>query len=262
MLKPQQLETFDQDGFVIDRGLFTRAEVELGERIARADHGLQKAGAMKDAQGRESKLWLEHRERQDIYNAFTRDQRVVGPTEQILGGPVYVWHYKMMMKEPRVGGAWEWHQDYGYWYGDGCLYPQLLSCMIGINRATKKNGCLQVLRGSHALGRLDHGGVGQQAGANLERVEAAAKRLELVHVELAPGDALFFHCNLLHCSAQNLSEHPRWAFIACYNRMANIPYKGGHGAPVPVVAWPEDSILRIGQQQLATMENALPERPA
>jgi hypothetical protein len=29
-----------------------------------------------------------------------------------------------MQKEPRVGGAWEWHQDYGYWYKNGFLYPE------------------------------------------------------------------------------------------------------------------------------------------
>ena len=257
MLTRDQLQTFDRDGFVIVRGLFTPEEVSLGERIGRADQALKKAGTRKDAQGGTSKIWLDSKQRADIYNAFAHSPRIVSTTEQILGGPVYLWHYKMMMKEPRVGGAWEWHQDYGYWYFDGCLFPRLLSCMIGINRATKANGCLQVLRGSHKLERITHGTTGEQIGADLERVTAAMQQLELVHVELTPGDALFFHCNLLHCSAQNHSDQPRWAFICCYNAMNNIPYKAvSHGEPIKLETWPDESILEIGRQQLATMPTA------
>ena len=51
------------------------------------------------------------------------------------------------------------------------------------------------------------------------------ERLELVHCELEPGGAIFFHCNLLHCSAQNTSANPRWALICCYNAARNNPYK-------------------------------------
>lgn len=65
-------------------------------------------------------------------------------------------------------------------------------------RCTKANGCLQVLKGSHKMGRIDHATVGRQAGADLERVEEAKKLFPLVHVEMEPGDTLFFHCNLLH----------------------------------------------------------------
>ena len=45
---------------------------------------------------------------------------------------------------------------------------------------------------------------------------------------MEPGDALFFHCNLLHRSDQNRSEHPRWSMICCYNAARNDPYKESH----------------------------------
>ncbi len=130
-----------------------------------------------------------------------------------------------MLKEPHVGGAWEWHQDYGYWYHNGCLFPDLASCLIAVDRATRENGCLQVLKGSHLMGRIDHGKTGDQTGADLERVEEAVERHELVYVECEPGDALFFHCNLLHRSDQNRSPNSRWSLICCYNARTNDPYK-------------------------------------
>ena len=32
---------------------------------------------------------------------------------QLLGGEVYHYHTKLMMKQPRTGGCHLWHQDYG-----------------------------------------------------------------------------------------------------------------------------------------------------
>jgi ectoine hydroxylase-related dioxygenase (phytanoyl-CoA dioxygenase family) len=250
-LDEDALAAFDQDGFVVRRGMFTAAEVDLLQRVTQADPKMSSGHVMPDADGGESRIWLDMAEKADIANAIARNARVLLPMRQLLGGEVYVWHYKMMLKQPLVGGAWEWHQDYGYWYNDNCLFPQLASCMIAVNRATPENGCLQVLRGSHRLGRIAHGQVGGQTGADTDRVAAAAERLEHVHVSLDPGDALFFHCNLLHRSDQNRSEHPRWSFICCYNAMANIPFGGrGHGKPVAAEPWHDERITTYGERQL------------
>ncbi len=130
-----------------------------------------------------------------------------------------------MLKEAKVGGAWEWHQDYGYWYSYGCLYPTMASCYVAVDPATRENGCLQVIPGSQKLGRMEHMKVGGQTGADPERVEAMLKRLSILYVIMEPGDGLFFHGNLLHRSDQNTSDHPRWALISCYNTKGNDPYK-------------------------------------
>ena len=81
----------------------------------------------------------------------------------------------------------------------------------------------QVIPGSHKLGRIEHVMVGGQTGADLERVEFARKRLGHAYVELEAGDAIFFHCNLLHCSSPNNSDRRRWSFILSYNRKDNDP---------------------------------------
>src|SRR5690606_18214607 len=79
-------------------------------------------------------------------------------------------------------------------------------------------------RGSHHMGRIDHGKTGDQTGADMERVNAALERMELLYIECQPGDALFFHGNLLHRSDQNHSDDPRWSLICCYNARAHDPY--------------------------------------
>jgi len=250
----EHIAAFDDDGFFIVEDLLDREETGLLRDIARADQVLQKGAASRaDGEGASVKVRVENElGESDIYSAIARAERIVGVMENLLCDEVYHYHHKMILKEPRVGGAWNWHQDYGYWYDNGCLFPYLASCMIAVDRASKDNGCLQVLAGSHHLGRLNHVKIGDQTGADPERVEAARERLELVHCELEAGSAIFFHCNLLHRSDQNKSDDPRWAFICCYNTKGNDPYKESrHPRYRPLAKWPDSMVLEIGRRQWA-----------
>jgi ectoine hydroxylase len=250
-LSDSQLAQFHQDGYLIVARLFDREEIDLLGRIARADHELvQQSAGRRDGDGGIVRLSVRNALDDDIYSAFVRCRRIVEAMERLLDGEVYHYHHKMILKEPRVGGAWEWHQDYGYWYETGCLFPDLASCMVAVDRATRANGCLQVLRGSHRLGRLNHGPVGDQTGADPERVEAALRRLDRVDCALDPGDAIFFHCNLLHRSDRNHSDEPRWALIGCYNSARNDPYKDSrHPRYSRLEKWPDSRIKEIGNLQ-------------
>ena len=248
-LTPQLIDDFHQDGYLIVRELFDPQEIAGLLSFAKADAALaDEAYVRRDSGGGETRLAL----RNDLddtvpYTAVVRSQRIVQTMQILLGDEVYHYHHKMMIKQPRIGGAWEWHQDYGYWYNFGCLFPDMGSCMVAVDQATTENGCLQVLKGSHKLGRVDHVRIGEQVGADPERVKAARQRFELVAVELEPGDGLFFHGNLLHCSDQNHSEHPRWSLINCYNTRHNDPYiqDGRHPNYSPLEIWPDDKVRDV-----------------
>ena len=228
-LSDGQAAAFERDGYLIVRSLFDTEEADILRRAAKADAALQKhAFERRDNEGGASKLVLWNKAGEDIYGAVARSERIVGAMEQLLGDEVYHYHSKMSIKEPFTGGAWAWHQDYGYWYENGCLFPDLASAFIAVDPNTRENGCMQVLRGSHKIGRVAHGRFGDQSGADPERVDEAMKRLELVYCELEPGDTLFFHSNTMHRSDQNKSPHPRWSFICCYNTKHNNPYKESH----------------------------------
>jgi ectoine hydroxylase len=228
-LKAEVLQAYERDGFVIARGMFDAQEMNLLRRAAKEDRELERhAFGRGDGEGGTVRLSLWNHPGDTIYGMFARCETIVNSAELILGGEVYHYHSKMIMKDANVGGAWTWHQDYGYWYQNGVLFPWLTSAFIAVDPATRENGCMQVLKGSHLMGRIDHVLTGDQAGADLERVHEAQKRLETVYVEMDPGDVLFFHCNLLHRSDQNRSDKPRWAMICCYNAARNDPYKESH----------------------------------
>lgn len=247
------VQEYHRNGFVVAKGAFSAEEIGLLRRAAREDRELdQHSFGRSDGEGGTVRLSLWNHPGDTLYGMFARCETLVNSAEAILGGEVYHYHSKMIMKDAKVGGAWAWHQDYGYWYQNGVLYPLLCSASIAVDAATRENGCLQVLSGSHHMGRIDHVLTGDQAGADLERVHAAEARLPLVYLEMDPGDVVFFHANLLHRSDQNRSDHPRWSMICCYNAARNDPYKDAHHPRyTPLAKVPDAAILEAGLRRFS-----------
>jgi len=248
LLTPSQVATYNENGFLLIRGFLADAEVKKLYHIATEDDTMSKHSYdVNDKSGKKSKLALWFTPGNDAYGLLTRSGRMVNAVNQLLVGDAAICHFhsKLMQKEPKVGGAWEWHQDYGYWYKNEFLLPdQMNSVMIAITIANKENGCLQVIKGSHKMGRVEHGFAGEQVGASQRYVELALKTMELVYVEVNPGDALFFHSNLLHRSEANLSESSRWSMISCYNRQSNKPYNEKNKSCItPLEVVPDDALL-------------------
>lgn len=243
LISDQEVRAFHKDGYVIVPGFFSKEEIDRLYGIAIEDTVIrQHAVDLNDQSGKKTKLTLWFKPGDDVYSLLLRSNRMVNSVAKLLDSdsPVCHFHTKLMQKQPKVGGAWEWHQDYGYWYKNQFLFPdQLVSVMIALTEANKANGCLQVIKGSHKLGRVNHGFAGEQVGADMTMVNHALKTMEHVYVEIQPGDALFFHSNLLHRSEANTSDRPRWSIISCYNSLSNPAYNDDSTSwkdPVDIVA--------------------------
>ena len=226
---PQRLD-YARDGFVVIRQLFDAEEIGYLRNAIETDPQLRESLYDRhDASGKATRMATWNHPGDSVYGLAARTHRVVDTMEDMLGGEVYHYHSKLTAKEPKVGGAWEWHQDYGYWYHNGCVFPYMASVMVALDKTTRENGCLQVLRGSHLAGRVDHGVLpGEQVGADPRRVEEMRKTMELVYAELDPGDGLFFHANVMHRSDANRSDQRRWTVLFCYNAARNNPYLEHH----------------------------------
>jgi ectoine hydroxylase-related dioxygenase (phytanoyl-CoA dioxygenase family) len=133
----------------------------------------------------------------------------------------------------------------------------MLSCMIALDRTTRENGCLQLVKASHRLGRIDHVPLTPtQNEADPARMEHILATHELVYAELNPGDVLFFHCNMLHRSDQNRSANRRWTLLICYNAVTNDAYKKEDDRSfVPLEKVP-DTALKAAGLQFARTDNA------
>jgi len=242
---------FHGDGYLIVQQLFDAQEMDILRTTAKNDRAMeQNVMKLADGEGGVQSLTLWNKAGDDLYGLVARTHRIVDRMEQLLGGEMYHYHSKMSIKEPFTGGTWAWHQDYGYWYANSVLRPLLASCFIAVDPNTRANGCMQVLKGSQEMGRVEHGHFGDQTGADPERVEEARKIMDLEYVELAPGDALFFHCNLLHHSDQNHSPNPRWSLICCYNAARNNPYKESHHPRYSFLEKVDDAAIKTAGAKL------------
>ncbi|MGZ3812969.1 MAG: phytanoyl-CoA dioxygenase family protein [Mucilaginibacter sp.] len=243
-----QIADYNRDGYLLIKNFCSQAEISKLYKTALEDDAMRKnALDLNDQSGKKTRLSLWFTPGNDVFGYLTRSKKIVSSVAQLLDSdaPVCHFHSKLMQKEPKVGGAWEWHQDYGYWYKNQFMFPdQLISVMVALTAANKENGCLQVIKGSHKLGRVNHGFSGEQVGADIAMVNNALQTMELVYCDLQPGDALFFHSNLLHRSEANLSDHPRWSIISCYSSQSNLAYNETSTSwKTPVNIVPDEAIM-------------------
>ena len=248
-LKSAQLADYGRDGYLFLRGFFAADEIAPLQQACAADPEIGGAlQAVADSSGKPQEVVSWSRLSDDLVGVFPRIARLVDATEDLIGKPVYHWHSKLSMKKPGSEGRWDWHQDYGYWYYEGCLAPDMLTCMIAVDPSYRENGCVQLVRGSHRLGRIDHTRVGEASGVDPQRLAEIMKTHEVIHTVLQPGDAVFFHCNTLHASGPNKTDRPRTLLHCSYNAIANSPFVEGqkHHAYQPLEKLP-DSAIRDGK---------------
>lgn len=167
--------------------------------------------------------------------------RLVEPTMQILASPVYVYQFKINAKAAFGGDRWEWHQDYIFWAKeDGMPTDRVLNAVIFLDEVNEFNGPLLLIPGSHREGMIDvtaHGGADQPANSpawlsnltadlkySLDRATVARQVTRYgIQAPKGPfGSVLFFHGNIIHGSAPNMSPFDRALAIATYNSVENV----------------------------------------
>jgi ectoine hydroxylase-related dioxygenase (phytanoyl-CoA dioxygenase family) len=133
---------------------------------------------------------------------------------QLLGDKsVRFWHDQLFCKPAKHGGVVAWHQDYSYWTRTKPM--QHLTTWIGLDDASKENGCLHYIPGSHKWGYLDKPNLtGEMEGLKAFLDESQQEELKNpIPVEMKRGYGTFHHPLLVHGSFENRSERPRRAFV-------------------------------------------------
>jgi phytanoyl-CoA hydroxylase len=142
-----------------------------------------------------------------------------------------VHHNCVMTKHPRYGSLTHWHRDIRYWSFER---EDLVSVWLALGVEQVENGGLWFVPGSHRMAfdadRFD--------AAKFFRADPAANAELLARAEsprLAPGDAVFFHCNTLHSAGKNLSDTVKFSLVFTYHARSNAPQLGTRSASKPEV---------------------------
>ena len=115
-LSETEVAAFHRDGFVLQKRLFDPDQVAIMNQTIQEDPAIREAiYARRDSAGASTELALWFTPGDDIFGAAARSGRIVDSIEAVLGGEASFYHSKLTLKKPKIGGAWEWHQDFGYW---------------------------------------------------------------------------------------------------------------------------------------------------
>jgi phytanoyl-CoA hydroxylase len=157
-------------------------------------------------------------ENDEVLYSYVEDDRLLDCLEAFIGHDIFSIHTMLINKPPGVDGRHPLHQDLLY-------FPfrpadKIIATWTALEPVTRENGCLVVLPGSHTGELLPHenvdwefvnGGYWGAAGVDGD--------VERVHLEMNPGDTVFFHPVLIHGSGRNRSDGPRRAISAHYGSM-------------------------------------------
>lgn len=273
---PEQRAQLERDGYFIVRGLVAPDAVAqireavlgfvTGKREMTATELVREMDAMPtdalEAQIR--KLSGIGRTTREIWENWYASPRVLEVVRAFLGDTVYVKYDSVFLKPARTGGATPWHQDIGLWRD---INTDAWNAWLAVDPATRANGCLQFIPGSHQTGVVPHVKYPNTPHAELPRklVERTLRERGVVHIELQPGDAVMWHSHLWHYSPPNTSDQRRigmgavWIHPGQRNQVAlrhyHVALRDGVAQPFPPPAVELDAQLPMPVNQHVALED-------
>lgn len=227
MLTREEIEFYDQNGYLGVEDVFSGEEVEEMRRVT--DDFIEQSRAVTqndevfdlepDHTPAAPKLRrLKAPTKQHAaYDGALRNNKLLDIVEQLIGPGLRYNGDKLNMKLPEFGSPVEWHQDWAF-------YPHsnddLLAVGVALDDMSTENGCLMVIPGSHKGKIFDHHQDGRFVGAVTEEgfVDEGA-----VEVHVKAGGVSIHHVRTLHASLPNTSARPRRLLLLQYCSVDSWP---------------------------------------
>lgn len=234
-ISDEMLDHYWKHGYVVAPGLLGQGDLDLWlERLDAIVHArvapapgmlvmrdvMVAKGVVKPGTPLEAIAKLQDYEQDPVLDSYTVHPSILDCVERFIGREVMTIHTMLINKPPNVDGRHPLHQDLLY-------FPfrpasRIVASWTALERVTKENGCLVVVPGTHEGELLEH-----ENPPDIEWLNAAyfgAKGVDdalgrRVHLEMEPGDTVFFHPVLLHGSGRNRTQGFRRAISAHYSAL-------------------------------------------
>jgi ectoine hydroxylase len=213
-LTDAQIAEFDREGYLFLPSVFTPAEAALLRDEAKAIFALDRDEVLHEASGA-ARMAFACQTYNEAHRRLSRHPRLVEPVMQLLGGPVWMYQYKINAKAAFDGEVWPWHQDFGHWHReDEMPEPRAMNIALFLDEVSAVNGPLMFVPGSHRHGtqtaRHDSETTSYPLWAlDRETVSRLAGEAGIVAPTGPAGSVLMFHSNIVHASAPNISPFDR-----------------------------------------------------
>lgn len=217
-------------GFVVIRELFDAeslgvwkerlralidGEVEPAEHMLIMKDVMVAKGLVKPGCRAEAIAKLQDFERDPVLFGYSQDPRILDCVEALIGKDIITLHTMLINKPPNVDGRHPLHQDIIYFpYRPG---DKIVGTWTALERATKENGCLVGVPGTHTLEILAHENPDwDNVNFGYFSAQGVGADERRVHFEMEPGDTVLFHPHLLHGSGRNRTQGFRRSILTHY----------------------------------------------
>ena len=222
-LSDEQLWRYEEDGFLIFRGLF--APEEVAELAAEAER-LALRHDLISRQNLRCRFMPHVESGEPVFEVFdpvndvapvcrrvSLDRRILDVLADIYGEEPCLFKDKLIFKPPGAKG-YDLHQDLpACWEGFPATFTTVL---LAIDSMSPENGCTEVFPGYHRRGLIDTG-----PDCKFRLPDSAVDESRRVPLDLEPGDVAVFGCYVPHRSAPNRSDRPRRALYVSYNALSD-----------------------------------------
>jgi ectoine hydroxylase-related dioxygenase (phytanoyl-CoA dioxygenase family) len=208
---------FEQQGYIVKKGLFTKDEINvLWENIKLSDVKGKTFGWDNNRLKFHTNLLSRNRKIQE----FITQTKVINLLLPIIGENIWVRWDQAISKDPGAS-TMPWHQDNRSTQLSHAYYQ----VWIPLTQITADNGGLWIQPGNYFMNQeiFPH--------TYADGVFACSKILETpILIEAEPGDVVVFSSFLLHCTAPNITDQARWAYIVecfpldCFDPLVEPPY--------------------------------------
>lgn len=233
MLTEDQLAFYQENGYLLVKGLLTREEAaalrkeshDLAQRLAAHKNMDATWGSAREGVDETKKTVILHCHDVQFYSAaFSRllvDERLTGVASDIIGSPnVQLHHTKMFIKPPEKGSPFPMHQDHPFFPHER---HSMIAAIVHFDDAPIEKGCVRVVPGSHKQGPLEHLPEGSWH-LPLEQYPLESA----VPCPAEAGDALFFSYLTVHGSGINTSSEARTTVLVQMRDPADPPLVDTH----------------------------------
>ncbi len=214
LLTDAQARQWDDDGYVLLKGVFTREEIDAVARCI--DPAEAEMETFLRAETEDCTLFIARADEITFtthlvsqfadLEAFSKHPVFLHLVHDVIGQDVRFYWDQAVYKKPHTQAPFPWHQDNGYAF---VVPQQYLTCWIPLTSATIDNGCPWVVPGLHKRGTLDH------RLTDLGFI-CMADAPDAVPVEAEPGDIVVFSSLTPHSTGANRTDHTRKAYITQY----------------------------------------------
>ncbi|XP_076469348.1 phytanoyl-CoA dioxygenase, peroxisomal-like [Babylonia areolata] len=237
-LTQEQRQFYEDNGFLVIRGLVPQQKLDVyrerfGE-ICRGEVKVPGITIMRDVaiaksefvEGEKAITKLQDFQNDETLFSYCCLPEVLQYVESIIGDDVLAMHTMLINKPPDAGkktSRHPMHQDLHY-------FPfrpaeRIVCSWTAMQRVNRENGCLVVVPGTHKGKLQAHVYPQWEGGVNkmYHGIQDYDPNQPRVHLDMEPGDTVFFHPLLIHGSGMNRTEGFRKS-ISCHYANANCQF--------------------------------------